>query len=230
MSASSPDVRPRASRGLWFNAASPPVFEAFQNPRLLAAIQRVLPSLPGAAALIWTFPAAALALCLFTAIGLFGVSGLAPITPLLIAILPVALIAGMVSGIYWIASQVLRDVDGLLAVGMQYVPSVFLAVQREHVGTSTWLSHVFGETLRVSVWPMVEREIRRQLPVGGGLVARRVEHVFDRGVERAAGPVRSEYRRVRRVRNVLHSDSAAHPPHSCRIPMQAVEPTRKTWR
>lgn len=212
MSAFSSDVRPKASQGLWFDAASPPVFEAFQNPRLLAAIRRALPSLPRAAALIWTFPAAALALCLFTAIGLFGVSGLAPITPLLIAILPVALIAGMASGIYWIASQVLRDVDGVLAVGMQYVPSVFLAVQREHVGTSTWLSYVFDGTLRVSVWPMVEREIRRQLPLGGGLVARRVETVFDRGVDRAAGPVRGEYRRAQRVRNVLHADSTAHPP------------------
>ncbi len=213
MSAPSPDVRPTASQGLWFDAASPPVFEAFQNPRLLAALRGALPSLPRAAGLIWTFPAAALALCLFTAIGLFGVSGLAPITPLIVAILPIALIAGMASGVYWIAAQTLRDVDGVLAVGLQYVPSVFLAVQREHVGTSTWLSHVFDGTLRASVWPMVEREIRRQLPVGGGLVAHRVERVFDRGVERAAGPVRSEYRRSRRVRTVLHSDAAGtHPP------------------
>lgn len=212
MSAPPPDVRPTASRGLWFDPASPPAFEAFQNPRLLAALQRALPSLPGGAALIWTFPAAALALCLFTAIGLFGVSGLAPVTPLIVAILPIALIAGMVSGIYWIAAQTLRDVDGVLAVGLQYVPSVFLAVQREHVGTSTWLSRVFEGTLRASVWPMVEREIRRQLPLGGGLVARRVEVVFDRGVDRAAGRVRSEYRRGRRLRNVLHADSAAQPP------------------
>jgi len=212
MSAPPPDVRPTTSRGLWFDPASPPAFEAFQNPRLLAALQRALPSLPGGAALIWTFPAAALALCLFTAIGLFGVSGLAPVTPLIVAILPIALIAGMVSGIYWIAAQTLRDVDGVLTVGLQYVPSVFLAVQREHVGTSTWLSRVFEGTLRASVWPMVEREIRRQLPLGGGLVARRVEIVFDRGVDRAAGRVRSEYRRGRRLRNVLHVDSAAQPP------------------